>query len=211
MIDPDGSPLGLSKDRRRIEERLSSDAAFDRVYDAKVRALSQEHWTPVAVAARAARMLTDAGATQILDIGSGPGKFCIVGALCTDARFVGVERRQWLVGVAGQAAAEMGASRATFVHSNIDEFSFAGFDGVYLFNPFYEQISKYVEMIDDDVERSSRAHRYFVQKIEEKLRDAEPPVAVVTYNGFGGRIPMGYRYLGDEPAGNDRLQMWIKE
>jgi hypothetical protein len=212
MIDPDGLrlPVGPSEDPRGIEERLSSDAAFDRVYDARIGALSAEHWTPVAVAARAARLLTYAGATRILDIGSGAGKFCIVGALCTGAQFVGVERRHWLLGIAGQAAAEMGATRATFVHSNIDEFSFAEFDGFYLFNPFYEQISKNVELIDDDLERSSRALRYLVKKVEEKLRDAKPPVVVVTYNGFGGRMPVGYRYLGDEPAGSDRLQMWIK-
>src|SRR5262245_2791350 len=113
MIEQDGPrlPVGLSADQLVMKRRLGSDGSFDSVYDEEIRALSEEHWTPVAVAARAARILTFAGATRILDVGSGVGKFCIVGALCTAARFVGVERRHRLVSIARRAAAEMGAVR----------------------------------------------------------------------------------------------------
>ena len=50
---------------------LSSDAEFDSAYDFQIRELSQQHWTPVRVAARVAHLLTRAGATRILDVGSG--------------------------------------------------------------------------------------------------------------------------------------------
>jgi hypothetical protein len=192
------------------DDLLASDAAFDGIYEERIRALSDQHWTPVAVAARAARLLTKAGATRILDVGSGVGKFCIVGALSTAAEFVGVERREGLVRVANQAAVRMGASRATFIRSNVDSFSFEGFDGAYFYNPFYEQISKYVVLIDHDFERSPRAYRYFVRAIEETLRARPGPFAVVTYHGFGGQMPPEYQLMGDEPAGNDRLELWIK-
>jgi len=213
MIDPDGPrlPGGPREIELVVHERLGSDLAFDRIYDEKIRALSDQHWTPVEVAVRAARMLTHAGATRILDIGSGVGKFCVVGALCTTAEFVGVERRQKLVGIAERAAAALGANRATFVHSNIDAFSLARFDGCYLYNPFYEQISKYLPMIDDDVQRSTWLNRYFIETVQGKLQAAEPPMVVVTYHGFGGSMPRGYRNLAAERAGNDRLEMWIKE
>ena len=36
----------------------SSDAEFDGVYEARIRDLSEQHWTPVGVAARAAKILT---------------------------------------------------------------------------------------------------------------------------------------------------------
>src|SRR5258708_32599839 len=85
----------------------------------KIRALSGQHWTPVAVAARAADLLTRAGATRILDVGAGVGKFCIVGALSTAAEFVGVERREGLVQVARRAAAQVGSKRPPFIHSNM--------------------------------------------------------------------------------------------
>jgi predicted RNA methylase len=162
MNDLDDCTPTLARPSERadlVDDRLSSDDAFDRVYDEKIRAHSEQHWTPVGVAARAARLLTRWGARRILDVGAGAGKFCIVGALSTGAEFVGVERREGLVRVAREAATRLGASRAKFIHSNVDSFSFEGFDGVYLYNPFYEQTSKHVVLIDHDVERSGATHR----------------------------------------------------
>src|SRR5579872_1012394 len=113
------------------DANLRSDLDFDQVYDQAIRDLSLQHWTPVRVAARAAWLLTQHGATRILDVGSGVGKFCLVGASTTDASFVGVERRGHLVDIARGAATRLGISRVTFVHANVDTFSFEGFDGVY--------------------------------------------------------------------------------
>src|SRR5258708_7840111 len=115
MIDSDERPTSPPGS-------LSSDGAFDAVYDDGIRALSEQHWTPVAVAERAARLLALAGARRILDVGAGAGKFCIVGALCTGAEFVGVERREGLVRVARRAASDLRASRATFVHAKVETF-----------------------------------------------------------------------------------------
>ena len=193
-----------------VDDLLASDIAFDRIYEEGIRALSDQHWTPVAIAARAAELLTRAGATRILDVGSGAGKFCIVGALSTGAEFVGVERRERLVRVARLAAEQAGTSRATFVHSNIDVASFDGFNGLYLYNPLYEHISQHLALIDRDVERSGRTYRYFVRAIEDKLRAMPAPVVVAAFHGFGGRMPLGYQLLGEEPAGNDRLELWTK-
>ena len=189
---------------------LSSDVEFDRAYDKQIRELSQQHWTPVRVAARVAHLLTRAGATRILDVGSGAGKFCIVGALSTHAEFVGVERRGYLVDIAKQTALRFGADRATFVHASADNFSFEGFDGVYLYNPFYEQISRFLTQIDGGIERSPLMYRHFVRSTMDKLAAMAPPVAVATFNGFGGLMPPEYDFRGDEPAGNDQLELWVK-
>jgi hypothetical protein len=189
---------------------LSSDAEFDRCYDAKIRRLSLQHWTPVRVAVRAAQLLTEAGATRILDVGSGVGKFCIIGALSTDAEFVGVERRGRLVRIARGAALHHGAHRATFVHANIDAFSFDGFSGIYLYNPFYEQISDLMVQIDGAIERSKTAYRHFVGSTTAKLAAMATPVAVATYNGFGGDMSPAFTLMAVEPAGSDRLELWVK-
>lgn len=189
---------------------LGSDSEFDAIYDEKTRELSPQHWTPVRVAARAARLLTQAGASRILDVGSGAGKFCIVGALSTDAHFLGVERREHLVHIASTAATRLGATRATFVQADVATFSFEGFDGVYLYNPFHEQVSPFLMHIDTTLERSEDVYWHFVQRTTEKLAAMAAPVAVVTFNGFGGPMPPGYTFLGDEPAGCDRLELWLK-
>ena len=189
---------------------LSSDLEFDAAYDDKIRDLSEQHWTPVRVAARAAQLLTHAGATRILDVGSGVGKFCIVGALSTDAHFVGVEWRRNLVEIARRTALGFGAVRATFVHASVDTFAFDGFDGIYLYNPFYEQISNFLIQIDNEIDRSPPAYRRFVRGTMTKLAEAPRPMAVVTFHGFGAPLPPEYTLLGDEPAGNDQLELWVK-
>jgi SAM-dependent methyltransferase len=189
---------------------LSSDHAFDSLFDEKIQKLSGQHWTPVRIAARAASLLAQAGATRVLDIGSGIGKFCIVGALTTDAEFVGVERRGRLVAIARSAAASLGVSRATFVHANVESFPFHGFNGVYLYNPFYEQIAKHLVQIDGTIERSALVYIHFVRTTLAKLAALAPPAALVTFNGFGGYVPLDFEFLGDEPAGSARLEIWVK-
>ncbi len=187
-----------------------SDLEFDEIYEERIQWLSLQHWTPVRVAARAATLLTQAGATRILDVGSGVGKFCIVGALTTDAEFVGVEQRGDLVEIARRSATRMGAARASFVHANVDSFAFDGFSGVYMYNPFYEQISNLVIQIDHDIEKSQLSYRRFVQTTIDKLAALPPPVSVVTFHGFGGSLAPQYEFRGDEPAGNDLLELWTK-
>lgn len=193
----------------RPENVLASDVEFDRVYDAEVRKLSEQHWTPVQVAARAAALLTDAGATRILDVGSGVGKFCIVGALSTNAQFVGVEQRGRLVNIARGVATRLGAARAAFIHANVDTFSFDGFDGIYLYNPFYEQICKLLIRIDA-AEQSSITYRRLVRVTADKLASLAAPAAVVTYGGFGGEMPPAYTPRRVEAGGDDRLELWVK-
>src|SRR6516165_9063251 len=107
--------------RLRAGEAVT-DGEFDQVFVPDVEAISFRHWTPVWVARRAAELLVHAGATEILDVGAGPGKFCIVGALTTAARFAGVEQRGGLVEQARQAAGKLGAARVRFVHSNLVDF-----------------------------------------------------------------------------------------
>jgi len=198
------------KTRAWSDADLRSDLAFDSIYDKAIRDLSRQHWTPVRVAARAAWLLTQHGATRILDVGAGVGKFCLVGAQTTEALFVGVERRAHLVDIARGAAARLEIPRATFVHANIDTLSFEGFDGIYLYNPFYEQIGEYLDPIGPDLERSAVAFRHYVQTTVEKLSGLASPVVVVTFHGFGGTMPPAFKLLGDEPAGNDRLEVWGK-
>ena len=124
--------------------------------------------------------------------------------------FVGVERREHLVEISRRTALGFGAMRATFVHASADTFAFDGFDGIYLYNPFYEQISNHLIQIDNAIERSPLAYRRFVRGTMTKLASAPRPLAVVTFHGFGAPLPPEYTLIGDEPAGNDRLELWIK-
>jgi SAM-dependent methyltransferase len=162
------------------------------------------------VAVRAAHLLVEAGATRILDVGSGPGKFCITGALTTAATFTGVEQRQQLVEVARAVAFRIGADRARFLHANVLKFPFNRFDGFYLYNPFYECLDETLVRIDDTVPHSSLLFQECVRTTIRKLARLPVGVAVVTSHGFGGVLPRTYSRVHEEVAGSDRLVLWIK-
>ena len=188
-----------------------SDEQFDAVFGERQRAVSFRHWTPVAVACRAARLLTEMGATRILDVGAGVGKFCIVGALTTGAAFCGVERRGNLVEIARAAAVRFGAGRATFTHANILDFDSDRFDGFYIYNPFEEHLEWDPVPIDHDVETSPDLHRMCVASTTAKLIRARPGTTVVTFNGLGGPMPPHYRQVRSERFCDADLTLWIKK
>jgi SAM-dependent methyltransferase len=189
---------------------LVADRTFDRVYPSELRFASRQHWTPLSVAARAARLLVEAGASRILDVGSGPGKFCITGALTTDAVFIGIERRPQLVQIASAVAFRLGASRARFIHADVLRYPFDRFDGLYLFNPFCECLAPDLMRIDDTVVFSPPLFQKSVLTTARKLARLPVGVAVATYHGFGGVMPQNYSCMHREAAGTDQLDLWIK-
>jgi excisionase family DNA binding protein len=188
-----------------------SDAEFDRIYPAWVRKLSKRHWTPIDVARRAAELLAVDSICRVLDIGSGAGKFCLVGALTTRATFVGIEQRRSLVDVARQTARSCGVSRAQFLHGNMMTLDWSEFDGFYLFNPFYEHIADFLTPIGEAIELSAERYAEYVTTTCMKLFSARIGARVVTYHGYGGLMPPGYRLILHEPAGSDYLEVWEKE
>jgi SAM-dependent methyltransferase len=187
-----------------------ADGVFDRMFPPELRFISFQHWTPVQVARRASRLLVEAGARRILDVGSGPGKFCIVGALTTSASFTGIERRASLVQVARQAAERSGADRAFFLRANALRFPFDQFDGFYFYNPFFEQLNPGLLQIDGTNAHSPVLFRRCVLGTREKLARLPRGTAVATYHGFGGTMAPGYRRVHEENAGDGILALWTK-
>ena len=70
-----------------------TDEEFDLIFPLEIRRKSATHFTPIKIAKAAAQFLATEPNIRILDVGSGAGKFCFVGALTTNAHFTGVEQR----------------------------------------------------------------------------------------------------------------------
>lgn len=193
-------------------ENGMTDAEFDELYGEVWQAASERYWTPLAVAALAARWLTEEGdVRRVLDVGSGVGKLCIVGALTTRARFVGIEHRPALVRAAEAAALEAGiADRTTFVQGEVTLPLMAEHAAFYLFNPFAENTFSVEGRLDSTVELGVERYREDIALVEEGLRRAPIGARVVTYHGFGGNMPRGYVNEHYEPVGSDALQLWVK-
>jgi SAM-dependent methyltransferase len=200
--------LVFDKIRRRSEV---ADVEFDAIYPEWIRRLSEHHWTPLDVCVRAAELLVDGDRSTILDIGSGAGKFCLIGAACTGARFVGVEQRPRLVGISHQIARRAGLGNANFIHGNAMSLDWGRFDGFYLFNPFYEHIVDDLPRIDGPSVVSPHLFTNYVVTTCVKLFAAKRGARVVSYHGFGGPMPRGFRRILREPAGSEYLELWEKE
>ena len=191
--------------------RAPEDVEFDRVYPHAIRAISRRHWTPVAVARRAAQLFQRAGARRVLDVGSGVGKFVLVAAAAApEVSFVGVEQRGRLIEVARTAQLRLRLPNASFVCSEAGEMPWRDFDGLYFFNPFIENLFARGDRIDGAMEMTEARFDRDVQRTEGALRASPVGTAVVTYHGMGARIPGCYEPVRSERAGSDFLRLWVK-
>ena len=183
------------------------DNCFDLVYPLEVRELSCVHWTPVQIARRAADFLVSKPGIRVLDIGCGPGKFCIVGALTTSGKFTGVEQRKRLADLACAAIEEAKIANAEIIHGNVAEINFSDFDAFYLFNPFEENLETMMK-IDASVALSGELYQKYTEHVATQLAMAPLGTRVVTYCGSCEEVPLGYDCL--ESSLDYGLKFWEK-
>jgi predicted RNA methylase len=195
--------------RDALARRMAiSDAELDQVFPEEFRERSYLHWTPVAVAMRAAELLAPEPSLRVLDIGAGVGKMCLVGALVTGAMWWGIEQDQVLVAAANHAAWALDIDRRTrFVHGDGSRLAWDEFDALYFYNPFTTLML---------APHASPFVRYAtiqntLRRVEQRLASAREGTRVVTYHGFGGKLPAGYTLISREPAGGDVLELWIRD
>jgi ubiquinone/menaquinone biosynthesis C-methylase UbiE len=161
------------------------------VLPAHLRHLSSVHWTPSAVAARAVEWLAPAEAMRVLDVGSGVGKLCLIGAMRTSSHWYGVERERPLVASAIEAAETLGLrERTCFLHGDALAIDWSAFEALYFYNPF-----------DPGTD---------IAHVEARLAALRPGVRVVTYCGFGGVMPAGYDQMASETIEDGELALWVR-
>lgn len=184
------------------------DSAFDSNFPAFHRALSGAHWTPVEAALIASRYACFKPGAKVLDVGSGVGKFCMLGSLFhPDSSFHGVEQRGTLVGIAKRVARKLAVPRATFAHANAENVDWSRFDSVYLFNPFWEHFDE-KGRIDDAIPLHAEHFLRYLTMTREKLAQLRDGSRAVILNGFGAEMPPGFRLLASERVVGLDLHVW---
>ena len=187
-----------------------SDRVFDQLFPEPVRRVSSRFWTPINVARKAANILAG-GHGPVLDVGAGVGKFCILGALTTDAEFHGLEHREELVAIANGVIEALGlSSRARVFHGTLDDVEWARYSSFYFCNPFEENIFPEARRYDDCVVLSKTRFEQDTARIERELDAAPVGTRIVTFHGLGARVPATYRQCVDETRGNPLLRAWMK-
>lgn len=191
-------------------EGFLDDAFFDRIYPEWAASLSRIHWTPIPVIRRATELLV-AGRPEarVLDVGSGAGKFCLAGSILCSARFTGIEHRPRLHELSRRLVAHYRIPRVRFVLGELCELDWRDFDAVYLYNPFQEYKTPH-QRIDSEIELRRGDFDRYVSAVQERLRQMPAGARVVTYHGFGGAMPRGYRRLAGEFCFRGPLECWEK-
>jgi len=187
---------------------FGNDRSFDALYPEHIQMLSRKHWTPLAIALKAAKYLALPKA-KVLDIGSGIGKFCLSAAHDhPDTIFYDVEQRQNLVHLAEKAAELTSVSNAHFIHANITQINFKEFDHFYYYNSFYENLDQ-LNSIDNRIETSIDLYLYYCQYLYTELLDKPAGTRLVTFQSLEQEIPSCYKLV--ESSHGKLLKMWIKD
>ena len=192
-------------DRRRAPAQ--TDRAFDSLLPEHLRQLSHRHWTPVEVAIRAAMLLCPSGDPRVLDVGSGVGKLCVVGAMSAAGLWCGVEQHEPLVHTARMLASTLGVGERTkFLHGDALGIDWDDFDAIYLYNPFENPLG------DVDPRQHLLDFRTQVAHVQARLAMLRDGVRVVTLHGFGGAMPPGYELVYHEriSAVGLNLALWVQ-
>ena len=192
------------------EPRLT-DEGFDSLLDAEWQGFSVVHWTPANVARYAAMLLAPSANEQVLDVGSGVGKFCILGALATRGTFVGIEQRAHLTLAAKATASRAGATRATFVTGDALELDWTPYSALYFFNPFIEAKFPDDDRIDDTIQFGIDRYTECLVRTAAKLSAMASGTRVAIYYALGVPMPPGYALLWEEWMGEGRLSLWLRE
>ena len=187
---------------------FDADAQFHSLYPAAIRQLAVRHWTPLHVTRRVVQYLTPLGNENVLDIGSGVGKFCLAAAhAAPSACFFGVEQRKDLVEHSETARKALGLSNARFMHGNFTQLDLKLFDHFYFYNSFYENLID-TDKIDDSIAYSVELYNYYSRQLYNKLKEMPSRTRIVTFHSLEDEMPPGYHLVEAQMDG--LLKCWIK-
>ncbi len=198
-----------------------TDLEIDRYLPDAHRWVSRLFWTPLEVVERGVAWLDELSVGDVLDVGSGVGKWCVGAALVDDSsrRYFGLEHRADLVTIASGLAASFGvADRVTFhvgevinlLHTPGPIAHLPAAPAFYFFNPFGENTAPDDEHLDAAVELSEERFHRDVAAAEDLLEVAPRGTWVLVYNGFGGRMPDAYEPVRTDYDGFHVLRLWRK-
>ncbi|MFT3823990.1 MAG: methyltransferase domain-containing protein [Chitinophagaceae bacterium] len=200
--------MGHDADWLYPERNFISDRRFDRVYPEHLRKLSEQHWTPVHVARKAAHFLVPSSGAKVLDIGSGTGKFCFAAAFYKpDGRYYGVEQRSAQVEQAELVRERLGFEQVSFIHANFTQLDFSRFDHFYFYNSFYENLPG-TQKIDESLSYSEELFHYYNRFLCRQLELKPAGTRLVTFNSLEYEVPASYFVV--HASMNDLLKCWIK-
>jgi hypothetical protein len=132
----------------------------------------------------------------------------VAGFLHPETAFYGIEQRKELFTFAEIAREELDLPNVHFIHGNLTELDFSGYDHFYFYNAFYENIEP-DSRIDYAVETSFALYEQYSRLVYQMLAKKPAETRLVTFHATDSQVPPGYRLVNN--SYNRMLKMWIKE
>ena len=190
---------------------LITDLEFDRIFPDLVSAVSEAQWSSVEVAYYIASLLSMETKQKFLDIGSGPGKLCILLSLLTKHEFFGIEQRGTLVKVANEIIEQNKIERVHIIQGDLGSIDWNDFDMLFLYNPFQEHLSQsQAGRVNDEIELHRRFYFEYTESTYWKLVGLRPGKKVITLEGYGGPMPLTMKFHGSKFIRSATLCLWEK-
>lgn len=187
---------------------FSTDETFHQLYSTEIAALASRHWTPIAIAKEAASFLAVGRQPRILDIGSGVGKFCMVGAKYhPEAFFAGIEQRPQLTKIAQQISQELQLTNTTFFTGDFSEIDFSDFQHFYFYNAFYENLIDN-DSIDQTIVQTPELFNLYNRKLYKLFKKLPSGTRIASFHSSDNEMPNDYEVVG--VGSNEDLKFWIK-
>lgn len=196
-------------EKERLTKALfDTDKAFDQLYPNEIQLMAKQHWTPLAVARKAARFLATKKGVRVLDIGSGVGKFCIAAAYYQpNAFYWGIEQRKNLVDCANAALEATELTNTAFIEGNFTQLDFKNYDHFYFYNAFYENLTG-TNKIDDNIDYSAELYNYYSRYLYRQLQLKPAGTRLAAFHSLEDEMPASYHLVGTDM--DNLLKFWIK-
>ena len=185
-----------------------TDDEFDAVLPIHIRKLSNRHFTNLEVSREVSQRLNEYKDLNLLDLGCGIGKFCVVVASITKHNITGIDFRHDYILIAKRFKDKYNLKNLNFINQNILKVNFKTFNAFYLFNPFLEQIDNTARM-DDDYETSPLLYSIYENHVRQELQKMPAGTIVITYYVNPQQMPFNYEI--SQTSFDGFLKIWTKK
>jgi len=196
-------------DLNALSKYFTEESNFRNLFPYPIQKLDALHWSPLYVTSKAVQFLVQQNeVVNVLDIGSGIGKFCLAGAYYKPAaHFYGVEQREDLVKEAALVSNRLGLNNVHFMHNNFTQLDLKQYDHFYFYNSFFENLSG-SDKIDDSIAYSRELYNYYSHYLYKGLEEMPAGTRIATYCSWGDEIPSSYELV--EEHFYSLLKFWKK-
>lgn len=178
---------------------------FNHLLPVEYRNLDKLFWSDTQSISKACEWLQNC--TNIIDLGSGIGKFCMIGTQILSSNFFGIESKIGLYEIANNLLSNYLQAKVQFKNEDLFNIDLQPYDGIYIYNPFVELIST-GQRIDDSIPLDEEKYNSLHENLEEKLTTCSKDTLIVNNSPINDYFNHHFAFIDNLEDSN--LTLWKK-